>query len=134
MNRGVFVMAVVLALVVGFGGSAAVAQEVTVVNVPMKFTVGTKTMEPGKYELRLNDERTMVMLTPAGRGAAVVIPTITRLAAQQPIADGKMVFDKVGDSYDLSEIWLPTEDGFLVKDTKQPHQHHILSAEKKKTF
>ncbi len=133
MNRGVFVIAVALALVAGIAG-AAVAQDVTVVNVPMKFTVGTKTMEPGRYELRLNDERTMVTMSPAAKGAGIVIPTITRLAVQQPIADGKIVFDKVGDMYYLSEIWLPTEDGFLVKDTKQPHQHHIVSGEKKKTL
>ncbi len=131
MKRGVFVMAVALALLGCIGGGVAVAQDVTVVNVPIKFTVGQKVMEPGRYELQMNDDRSAITLTPA-RGPAIFVPTITRLAAMQPIGQGKVVFDKVGEAYYLSEIWLPTEDGFLVKDTKQPHQHHVVSAEKKK--
>ncbi len=132
MKRGVFVIAIALALLGCIGGGVAVAQDVTIVNVPIRFTVGQKVMEPGRYELRLNDDRSAIMLTPA-RGPAIFVPTITRLAALQPLVDARIVFDKVGDAYYLSEVWLPTEDGFLVKDTKQPHQHHIVNAEKKKT-
>ncbi len=126
-------MAIALALVGIVGSSAAIAQEATIVNLPFKFTVGSKVLNPGKYEVKLSEDRTMITLTPE-KGVAMMVPTITRLAMQQPINDGKVIFDKVGEDYYLSEVWLPDEDGFLVRDTKQPHKHHTVNAEKKKTF
>lgn len=132
MKRGVFVLVLALALVAVVGGSVAVAQDVTIVNVPFKFTVANKVMNPGKYEVRVNEDRTMIMVTPE-KGNAVMVPAITRLGMQQQLTDAKLIFDRVGDLYTLSEVWLPAEDGYLVHDTKQAHQHHIVPAEKKKT-
>jgi hypothetical protein len=40
------------------------------------------------------------------------------------------VFDVVGDSYILSEIWLPAGDGYLVAATKGPHTHKTVKAKK----
>ena len=133
MKRGMVVLVIVLALVGIVGPSAAIAQDVTIVNLPFKFTVGNKVLNPGRYELRLSEDRSMITLTPE-KGSAMMVPTITRLAIQQPITDGKVIFDRVGEEYYLSEVWLPEEDGFLVRDTKQPHKHHTVNAEKKKTF
>ncbi len=132
MKRAVFLAVAILAIVGVVGSTAAYAQDVTIVNIGFKFTVGNKVMQPGKYEVRLNDDRSAISLIPE-RGQAIFIPAITRLALQHPITDGRLVFDVVGEQYVLSEVWLPVEDGFLVHDTRQPHKHHVLNAEKKKT-
>ncbi len=132
MKRGVLLGLVALALVAVTGGSAIAQSAITIVNIPFKFTVDkNKVMEPGKYEVSLNDDHTVLTLTPE-RGQAVLVPTLTRLALLAPIADGRLVFDNVNQQYALSEVWLPAEDGFLVHDTKMPHKHHILKGEQKK--
>ncbi len=132
MKRGVLLALVALALVAATGGSAIAQSSITIVNIPFKFTVDQhRVMEPGKYEVTLNEDSTAITLTPQ-KGPAVFVPTITRLAVQTPISDGRLVFDNVNEQYALSEVWFPVEDGFLVHDTKVPHKHHIVKGEQKK--
>jgi hypothetical protein len=38
------------------------------------------------------------------------------------------VFDRVGDERFLSEVWLPGEDGYLVRGTAAQHQHDIVNS------
>jgi hypothetical protein len=130
MKRGVL-LAVTVALLVIVGGGAAYAQDVANVNVPFKFNVGKVVLNPGKYQVTVAADESVITLTPE-HGAAVATPTLTRLAQHTVMADAKLVFDKVGEQYALSEVWLPTEDGYLVHDTKGPHKHHIVTAEPKK--
>ncbi len=125
-------IAVVLAVALGvLAGSVAYAQDIAIVNVPFKFTVNNKMLDPGKYEVRVNEDMTTVSVTPE-RGQAVIAPMLTRLGQLATSStQATLVFDKVNEQYILSEFWLPGQDGFLLKDTKQPHQHHVLKAEKK---
>ncbi len=41
--------------------------------------------------------------------------------------DAHLVFDKVGDTYLLSELWIPGEDGYLLQITKGAHEHIVLN-------
>jgi hypothetical protein len=131
MKRGVLLAAVTVALLVIVGGSAAYAQDVANFNVPFKFNVGKSILNPGKYQVMVSSDQATITLTPE-RGNATVTPAITRLAQHVVMSDAKLVFDKVGEQYALSEVWLPVEDGYLVHDTKAPHKHHIVTAEPKK--
>jgi len=130
MKRGVLLAAVTIALLVIVGGNAY-AQDVANFNVPFKFNVGKSILNPGRYQVAVSSDQATITLTPA-RGNATVTPAITRLAQHMVMSDAKLVFDKVGEQYALSEVWLPTEDGYLVHDTRVPHKHHIVTAEPKK--
>ena len=131
MKRSVLLAAFAVALVAIVGGNAAYAQDVANFNVPFKFNVGKTILNPGKYQVTVASDQATITLTP-DKGSAIVAPSITRLAQHLVMPDAKLVFDKTGEQYALSEVWLPTEDGFLVHDTRTPHKHHILSAEPKK--
>jgi hypothetical protein len=61
--------------------------------------------------------------------ASFVLPVITRLAALS-VDEAKLVFDKVGNSNVLSEIWVAGEDGYLVHITKGAHTHQVTKSEK----
>lgn len=123
--------AVVLVAVLGvFAGSIAYGQEVALVNVPFQFTANHKVMMPGKYEVRVSEDLATVTMMPE-KGQAVLVPMLTRLAQHTTMKDASLVFDKVNEQYILSEFWLPGQDGFMLVDTKQPHQHHILKGTKK---
>ena len=130
MKRGAFLIVAAMVLLGTVGGGAVYAQDVSIVNIPFQFTANNKTMMPGKYEITVTDQ-TVISLTPE-KGPAVFVPTITRLAQRaKPITEAEVVFDKLGDQYRLSELWVPSEDGYLVTDTKQPHQHHVIKGKKK---
>jgi hypothetical protein len=43
-----------------------------------------------------------------------------------------VIFDKFGDSYYVSEVWVPDRDGFVVGGTKEVHTHHAVKIYKKK--
>jgi hypothetical protein len=130
MKRALLLIVAAMVLVGTMGGGMASAQDVAIVNIPFQFTANHKVMMPGKYEITVTDN-TVISVTPQ-KGAALFVPTITRLAQHgKPMTEAEIVFDKMGEQYTLSEVWLPTEDGFLVNDLKQPHQHHVLKGTKK---
>lgn len=130
MRRRVLLAAVAVALLLIVGGNAY-AQDVASFNVPFKFNIGKTILNPGKYQVTVGADEATITVTPE-KGKATIAPAITRLAQHQVMPDAKLVFDKVGEEYALSEVWLPTEDGYLVHDTRVPHKHHVLAAEAKK--
>jgi hypothetical protein len=40
--------------------------------------------------------------------------------------DSHIVFDKVGEVYTLSEVWIPGTDGWLLFSTKGKHEHKTI--------
>jgi len=42
--------------------------------------------------------------------------------------DAHVVFDKIGNAYVLSELWLPGEDGLLLHVTKEKHEHKVINS------
>ena len=129
MKRVLLFVVVGIAVLATLGGAVAYAQDTSIVNIPFKFTVNKQTMMPGKYEVRVQDA-TVIAVVPE-KGQPVLTPTITRLAQQQTLRDATLVFDRVGDAYYLSEVWMPTMDGYLITDTRQAHQHHVIKGTKK---
>ncbi len=112
----------VFALAVAYGDIWAIKG-----NIPFQFTAAGKVLPAGDYTLVPDLDNQLVRVEPS-KGTGVALPVITRIAAgvHSTATDAHAVFDKVGNTYFLSEIWLPNEDGFLVHVTKGPHQHHVL--------
>ncbi len=120
----------VLALALTAAGPAA-AQATLTFDAPAKFVAAGKTLDAGKYEVQFSADRLALTLLPA-KGAGVELPLVTRLAAPEKApAEDRVVFDKVGDAYYLSEIWAGADDGYLVHATKEKHAHHVAKAQKK---
>ena len=68
----------------------------------------------------------MIVVGPKNENTKVLI--VTTLAAQphSTATDAHIIFDKVGDTNTLSEIWVPGADGVLVYATKGKHEHNIV--------
>jgi hypothetical protein len=102
-----------------------------VVEVPFPFEAGTKTLPPGRYDIEQPSRELLTFRS--AKGIVAEIPIITRLAkASTPVAEAKVVFDKAGDKYYISEIWIPGADGFLVGATREVHTHETVKAITKK--
>jgi hypothetical protein len=71
-------------------------------------------------------------LQPA-KGAEVFVPVLTLLSRRgAALEEPELVFDQVGNTYFLSEVWMPEYDGFLVRATKGAHQHNVIKGQKSK--
>ena len=96
-------------------------------NVPFAFTAGGKSFEGGQYDFFADTNAQTISIKGSGRntGSAMVI---TRIAAGMHTTpkDAHVVFDKIGESYILSEVWIPGFDGFVLASTKEQHEHRIL--------
>jgi hypothetical protein len=135
MKRHVVVTALALVFTV-IAGAALMAQqvEVGVFNVQFKFMADEKPFPPGEYSIQeAAGQPTSITLLPAvGKGAEVVVPVITRLAA--PDVESvvpRLVFDVVGGQDYLSEVWLPGRDGLVTRVTKEAHKHEVLKGQRK---
>jgi hypothetical protein len=116
------------------GSTLAQAQQVLTGEIPFAFVAGGKAHAPGRYELRVADDQQGIALLPEGRdkGAGTELLAVTRLAMLAGgLTDSRLVFDKVGATYILSEAWFPGEDGYVLHVEKGPHTHETVKLGKK---
>ena len=123
-------------LVVG-GVSAASAQigdTAITVNIPNSFVLKDKTYPAGEYTIRrtytTNDAPSLLLLQGKDETAIFdTIPTDSVNAAKNT----ELVFEKVGDQYFLSKIWVKGEtEGNEITRTKS-EKKLIAAAERKET-
>ena len=77
-------------------------------NIPFDFVVGEKRLPSGEYHVKsLNPVLTQIQ-SKDGHSTAIVLTTGMQAAK---ISDaGKLVFNRYGDQYFLSKIWVPSSD------------------------
>ena len=97
--------------------------------IPFAFSAGEKALPAGQYSFTPDSSLAAMQVASADGKSSANVLILTRLAAgiHTTPADAHVVFDKIGNSYFLSEIWLPNEDGFMLRLTKEKHEHQIIS-------
>jgi len=126
VNHRFSVLVAAIALVLAVGPARAFAQDALLINVPFPFVASRMTHPAGEYRLRVSDNKSELTITPM-KGPATVALILSRLSLiDMPGQADRAVFDRVGSTYFLSELWLPGEDGFLVHAAKEAHTHHTV--------
>ena len=99
-------------------------------NIPFPFTVEGKVLAAGEYTFARNDMGSEFTVTGAGKDFALA-PIVTRIngVMDKPQQHAHLVFDVVGDTHFLSEIWIPGEDGYLMVVNKGEHTHKVIHAQ-----
>lgn len=116
------------------GGISAFAQGAF--KIPFKFEAGGRKFPAGEYLIGIRDDG-QILIRQESKGLEVAIPSLQKLARPEPpVAEPQLVFDAVGNfepsyteyvtDYVLSEVWLPGQDGLLVRTLKGAHQHLTL--------
>ncbi len=132
MERRTLALLGALLLVLALVPAVGYSQQVVSATIDFKFVADGKTLPAGTYDLKPSADESTFQLTPTGKGPSMYLLPVTRLAAPEtPIAEAKLVFDRVGNLDYLSEIWIPGQDGFLFHITKEKHTHHVVKAFKK---
>ena len=126
MKRSV-VMALSLIAFLAVTSGYAQAQVMVTGKIAFPFTVGAKTLPPGQYDF-VRDASASVIRVVSGNKNMALATIITRLAGaiHTTPKDSHIVFDKVGDTYMLSEIWVPGQDGYMLLSTKGQHEHAVV--------
>jgi hypothetical protein len=125
--RRTLVLGIAALALVGVASLAFAQDDVLEANIPFAFHVNSKTFPAGQYEMRIDwaDRRVTVI---GGQHAPAIELFVTTLAPSPhtTVADTRVVFDKVGTTYTLSELWAPNVDGILLHATEGKHEHEVL--------
>jgi hypothetical protein len=91
-------------------GLYAQSSQTLVANVPFGFHVGSVALPAGEYNVDMKMAPGFVRVISADRKAAAVIASF---AAQAPEYNqqGKLIFNRYGDNYFLSQVWPPGVTG-----------------------
>jgi hypothetical protein len=111
------------------GVSVFAQQQYTIkAKIDFSFKVEGKMLPAGEYEFTRDAQGMTFRIQGQGKNG-VVVPILTRMASDihTTAQDCHLAFDVVGDTYALSEIWIPAEDGYLIQMTKGPHTHKVVN-------
>jgi hypothetical protein len=99
-------------------------------NVPHPFMAGTQLVPAGSYQFTPDPGFHFIRVVNSAKKVNVMVPVLTRTAAalHTTPADAHVVFDKIGEKYILSELWLPGNDGYVLNSTKEQHEHEVEDA------
>jgi len=118
-------------LVAGFivaQASPARAQDTLSLNVPFAFQAAGALQPAGVYRLSVDSEPDVITLTSAA-GEQASIRVLGRmegpLSSPGPAA---VAFEKVGETYYLSEMWIPYIEGYQTYTTKEKHSRRMVPA------
>ncbi len=110
----------------GYGQPAHLSSIKVTIGFP--FVANGKDLPAGLYEFA-RDERAGVFRV-AGEGKnKTLAPILTRVTGEIHTTpeDAHLVFDMVGGTAVLSEIWIPGDDGYVMLVTKEKHGHKVIN-------
>jgi hypothetical protein len=128
MNRQVLGILAGVILIVAAGRVPCYAQTATT-KIPFEFHAGGSALSAGAYGISYSDARPWILTLRRPDGSDHDLRVVTRLAQKiPPRLDCYLVFDKVEDTYFLSEFWFPAIDGFLLGGEPIEHTHVTVNA------
>jgi hypothetical protein len=107
---------VVVAIAVLVFANVAFADDTFTAQIPFRFVVGGQLHQAGRYDVRVLGNQFNLVLAP-DKGPANALMPLARISSEGSVRDdeSKLVFDKVGETYFLSEAWFEGQDGFLLQ-------------------
>jgi hypothetical protein len=105
MKMRALVMASVMALTAMGSTRVAQAQDPLVVRIPFDFVADGKTLPAGEYSVKTSSlERTLLLIDRQDPSASIFMGT-NPIVASEPKSESKLVFNRYGDRYFLSQVW-----------------------------
>jgi len=105
MKTRALVMAGLTALAVMSSTRVAQAQESLLVNIPFDFVAGNQTLPAGDYSVQASGpERTLILIDRKDPAASAIINS-NAVVANEIQSQSKLVFNRYGDRYFLSQVW-----------------------------
>jgi len=111
MKHYLFKLTALFAIFLGLAvaGVQAQAPSKVEVNIPFEFSAGSKTLQPGVYSIKRMSGNYLTLRSVDGKSAVILNAPLTRTSTDDK--GERLVFNKYGDQYFLSQIWLTTDTG-----------------------
>jgi hypothetical protein len=111
MKKYLVSMLAILCFLAGSGVGTSSAQidsgETIDATIPFTFVVGNQTLPAGKYTIKVSDDSNLNLLVVRSTdGRAAAFFETQDVQANETPRQTELVFNKIGDSYFLSQIWL----------------------------
>jgi hypothetical protein len=121
MKTRTILMAAAMSLTVLASTRVAQAQEQLVVTIPFDFAAGSANLPAGDYSVKLGPTDHTILLINRDNPAVSMFLTANSAAAVEPQTQSKLVFNRYGDRYFLSKIWMEghTEGRQLPKSGRE---------------
>src|SRR6185503_12196795 len=88
------------------------------VNLPFDFTAGKATLKAGRYNIRKLGGNGNVISILNEDGKRVIVDAPLTVGSRDAKGGARLVFNRYGDSYFLTQIWLTSEIGQQLFPTK----------------
>ena len=88
------------------------------VNIPFDFYAGTAKLKAGTYQLKRMSDTAIAIRSSDGKTTALVNAPLT-IGARDFKSGRRLVFNRYGDQFFVSQIWLDVESGRQVIPTKE---------------
>ena len=120
MNNKTYKMIAILGILLGLTAASVHAQAPTKVevNIPFEFSAGKTTLPAGVYTIKRMSGNN-VMLRSEDRRSSVILNAPVTDTSTDPNAVERLVFERYGEQFALSQIWLTVDTGRQVWTNKK---------------
>ena len=130
MKQQIFKLTAIFAIFLGLAvtGVQGQASSKVEVNIPFEFSAGKTTLQPGVYSIKRMSGNYLTLRSVDGK-SAVILNAPLNLTSVDPESVERLVFNKYGDQYQLSQIWLTVDTGrelFVGRKASKPEHLEIL--------
>jgi len=120
MKRNLITILSLVVMSLLLNATGAYAQSYAKANVPFAFNVGAAQLPAGTYEIRiLSESPNEIMIRNTETTAAAL--SIARTESSRN-TESKLVFDRVGTQYFLTEVWKGSGAGGMIVPTSKHEQ------------
>ena len=88
------------------------------VNIPFEFSAGKTTLPAGVYSIKRMSGNNVTLRSKDGHSSVILNAPVTDTSSD-PNAVERIVFEKYGDQYALSQIWLTADTGRQIWTNKK---------------
>jgi hypothetical protein len=127
MKQQIFKLTAIFAIFLGLAvtGVKAQAPSKVEVNIPFEFSAGKTTLQPGVYSIKRMSGNNLALRSTDGK-SAVILNAPLNLTSTDPESVERLVFNKYGDQYYLSQIWLTADTGRELSVRKKAAKPEIV--------
>ena len=120
MNNKTYSLVALLGIFLAFAVASVHAQAPSKVevNIPFEFSAGKTTLQPGRYTIKRMSANNVTLRSADGKSSVILNAPVTDTSSD-PNAVERVVFERYGDQYALSQIWLTADTGRQIWTNKK---------------
>ena len=120
MKNKIYTAIAIFGMFLGLAGASVQAQSPSrvTVDIPFEFSAGKTTLHAGVYTIKRLSGDLLKLRSDNGKSTVILNAPVTHNSSD-PNAVERLVFNKQGDQYFLSQIWLAASSGREVRTGRE---------------